>query len=145
MKNWCIERLNSTIRNQLLLVWNIEMENKGSNGNIKVNSFGVTLDFVRTWSFFVLTLNRKILVDIYCIHFHKYRSSHLEIFFRKGVRRTFSQFSGKHLCKSMTSTLFKSHFCMCFVLLFYTYTKCLQQNAFFGEQIWETASLYCSK
>ena len=49
---------------------------------------------------------------ICCIHCHIYRSSHTEVFFKKGVLRIFKQFTGEHPCKSVTSVILKSHFCM---------------------------------
>ena len=48
-------------------------------------------------SFSILTLNRWMPVGTCCIHFHIYRSSHLEVFYKKGVLRIFSQFTGEHL------------------------------------------------
>ena len=67
--------------------------------------------------FFSLTLNRQMLAGIYCIHI--YRSSDQEMFFKKGVPRICSQFTGEHLCKRVISTLLKSHFCKCIVLYLY--------------------------
>ena len=63
----------------------------------------------------------------------KYRSSHLEVFCRKGVLRNFEKFTGKHLCQSLlfikiaglrTGTLLKRRFCCrCFSVNFSKFLK----------------------
>ena len=111
--------LNSPRRNQLLLFCNIELANKSSNGNIKVDFLCVTLEFLQDCCFFILTLNRQMLAAIYCSYFNIYRSSHQEVFSKKGVLRIFSQFTVEHPWKSVTSTLLKSHFCKGIVLYIY--------------------------
>ena len=49
-----------------------------------------------------LTLNRWVPVTTCCIDFHKNRSSHPEMFFKKGVLRIFRQFKGENPCNSST-------------------------------------------
>ena len=63
----------------------------------------------------------------------KYRSSHLEVFCRKGVLRNFKKFTGKHLCQSLlfnkvaglrTVTLLKKRFWYrCFPVNFSKFLK----------------------
>ena len=50
-------------------------------------------------SFAILTLNRWMPVGICCIHFHVYRRSRPEVFFKKSVRRIFRKFTGTSLQK----------------------------------------------
>ena len=76
---------------------------------------------------------------ICCIIFHVYKSIHPEVFFKKDVLRIDRQFTGEHPCKSVTSALLKSLFCMG------KYVTYLQQNVIFREPIWRTVSVYRSK
>ena len=80
---------------------------------------------------------------ICCIHFHIYRSSCPGMFFKKVVLRIFRQFTGKHPCNSVTSTLLKSYFCM--DILLWIYATYLQQNVYFRKHIWRTTYIYRSK
>ena len=67
---------------------------------------------------------------ICCVHFHIYRSSHPEVFFKKVFYKSFRQFTGEQPCKSVTSTVF---FCK------------YAAYAFFREDFWTLVSIYCSK
>ena len=109
----------------------------------KSKFFGVTIDFVQDFSFFILSLNRQMLAGISCIHFHIYRRSHPEVFFKYVVLWIFTPFTGEHSCKSVPSTLFKLHFCMDIFL--YIYYMSAAERPFFREYIWGAASLYRSK
>ena len=62
-------------------------------------------------------MNRKIPAGISFIH--TYKSSQPEVFFKKGVLRIFSQFTGEHPCKHVVSTSLRSHFCNGIVLYIY--------------------------
>ena len=53
-------------------------------------------------TFSILTLKSWMPVGTCCIHFHIYRSSHPEVFFKKGVIRIVRQFTEKHPCKRST-------------------------------------------
>ena len=85
----------------------------------KSKFFGVTIDFVQDFSFFILSLNRQMLAGISCIHFHIYRRSHQEVFFKYVVLCIFTPFTEEHSCKSVPSALFKLHFCMDIFLYIY--------------------------
>ena len=117
---------HSMLINERLTLWEAEFSTKKPtiatvqhwNGELreqweyKSRFFGVTLDFVGECGFSILTLNWQMPPGIYFIHFHIYRSSHQEVFFKERVLRIFAQFKRKYPCKSVTSTLLKSHFCM---------------------------------
>ena len=53
-------------------------------------------------NFSILTLNNWMPVGTCCIHFHMYRSSHPEVFFKKGVIRIVRQFTKEHPYKRST-------------------------------------------
>ena len=82
-----------------------------------------------------------MLASICCIHFHIFRSSHLEVVLKKGVLQIFSQFTEEDPSKSVTSVLLKLHFCMGIAL----YINLCCRTPSFREHIWGTASLYRSK
>ena len=48
----------------------------------------------KLWTF----INQKIFQSLSLIMLQKYRSSRSQMFFKIGVRKTFENFSGKHLC-----------------------------------------------
>ena len=63
-----------------------------------------TVNFVLC-SFCIFTLNRWMPVVTCCIHFYIDRTSHPEVFFKKGILRIFRQFTGEHPCKSFVWVL----------------------------------------
>ena len=75
----------------------------------KVLKFLLSLIFMIYWRLFFLTLN-SLIVTILIIFVHfiiqdsvkvRYRSSHPEVFCKKGVLRNFEKFTGKHLCQRL--------------------------------------------
>ena len=65
-------------------------------------------------SFSMLTLNKLMPAGICSNHFHIYRSSHPEVFLRKGVLHLASLLEN---IRSVSLTLLKSHLCMGILLL----------------------------
>ena len=74
-----------------------------------------------------------MLAGICCIHFHIYRSSHVEVFFKKGVLYLASLQENIHA--EVLVQLYWNHVSVSVFLC--KYATCLQQNASLREHIWE--------
>ena len=94
-------------------------------------------------SFSILTMNRRMPGGICCIHFHIYRSSHPQAFFKERCSTNDLDSLQENIHAKSWLQLYWNH--TSGWVFFCKYATYLQQNALFREHFWSTASVYCPK
>ena len=74
----------------------------------------------------------ELVTYISCCCLLAYRSSHPEVFCKKGILRNFAKFTGKNLSQTLAQ-VFSCEFCQ------------ISKNTFYTEHPWTTASKTCVK